>query len=582
MLITKGRKALFRSTRVGIFAVVLTVFTTSLWSASAFAKKPNADVVLEAMHAELKRSQNGLQFEDYPAPYFIGYQVKDIETAEVTARRGALYSSPSSLSRQMRVEVRVGSYEQDSSDDREGPGYGAMTVYQPSTILPVDDHVNAIRSALWLLTDQVYKESLSSYLRVKGQQIYKAEEAERSDSFSREKAYRHQDKVDRLRFNRTGWEKMARQLSEHVSQNPLVFDAEINMEGRHENRYQVNTEGSEIVTTRTLYGVHIKAYTLADDGMLLEHSLDLYGPSEKALLNKKTLFKAVDTMVEELLALREAPVLDPYTGPVILEPKASGVFFHEAIGHRLEGHRQADDEEGRTFAGQLGKQVLPEFLSVVDDPTLIKEGGEPLNGSYAYDDEGIPSQRVVLVDEGKLTNYLMRRKPVEGAKVSNGHGRAQGVYAPVARMGNLFVLSEKRVSAKRMKEMLLEEVRKQGKPFGLIVGDITGGSTNTMTYGYQAFKGNARMVYRVDAATGETSLVRGVEIVGTPLSSINKILVAGEDNGVFNGYCGAESGYVPVSTIAPALLFRELEMQRSGRTKQRAPILKAPGLEEDK
>jgi TldD protein len=579
-MIAKGRKALSHSTRVGILTVVLSVFTTSLLSTLAIAKKPDVDVVLEAMHTELKRSQTGLQFEDYPAPYFIGYQIKDLETADVTARRGALYSSPSHLSRQMRVEVRVGSYKQDSSDDQQGPVYEELTLYQPGTTLPIDDHVDALRSALWLLTDQVYKESLTAFLRVKGQQIYRIEDAERHDSFSREKVYAYRDKIKRLTFDRGRWEKTARKLSERVSQNPKIFDAEVNVEGRHEIRYQINTEGSEIVTSTTLYGVHVKAYALAEDGMLLDHSLDLYGPSEKVLSSKKELYKAVDTMVEELLALRKAPVLDPFTGPVILEPRASGVFFHEAVGHRLEGHRQADEEEGRTFAGQLGKSVLPDFLSVYDDPTILDEGGGALNGAYLYDDEGIPAQRVTLVKKGKLMSYLMRRKPVKGAAVSNGHGRAQGVSTPVARMGNLFVVSEKRVSATRLKEMLLEEVRKQGKSFGLIVGDITGGSTNTMTYGYQAFKGNARMVYRVDGQTGETTLVRGVEIVGTPLSSINKIVAAGEDNGVFNGYCGAESGYVPVSTIAPALLFRELEMQRSGRTKQRAPILKAPSQDQ--
>jgi TldD protein len=268
--------------------------------------------------------------------------------------------------------------------------------------------------------------------------------------------------------------------------------------------------------------------------------------------------------------------MDPFNGPAILLSEAAGVFFHEALGHRLEGERQNDNKEGATFKGQIGKPILPSFLSVVDDPSLARVGSSSLNGSYRYDDEGVSARPVTLVDHGVLRNYLKSRTPVKGAPDSNGHGRAEGTLDPIGRMGNTVVRSDRRVPYPKLKEMLLAEIRRQKKAFGLIIADISGGQTNTTTYDFQAFKGMPRIVFRVDAQTGKEELVRGVEFVGTPIGSLNRIVAASDSVGVFNGFCGAESGYVPVSTVAPALLISEIELQRTRRAMERAPILSAP------
>jgi predicted Zn-dependent protease len=278
----------------------------------------------------------------------------------------------------------------------------------------------------------------------------------------------------------------------------------------------------------------------------------------------------------ELKALQAAPAIDPYTGPAILDPEAAGVLFHEAVGHRLEGERLDDDKEGQTYKGQLGQRVLPPFLSVVDDPTLASAGGAALNGSYAFDDQGVAAARTVLVQDGVLVGYLLSRRPVNPFDRSNGHGRSAPGRIPMARMANLVVTSTLQVPREELKRRLMEEARRQGKPYGLLIRDITGGNTNTQTWGYQAFKGTPRLVYRVDATTGAETLVRGVELVGTPLSSVNKILAAGDAPRAFNGYCGAESGYVPTATVAPAVLVGELELQRVARSSERSPILPSP------
>jgi hypothetical protein len=146
-------------------------------------------------------------------------------------------------------------------------------------------------------------------------------------------------------------------------------------------------------------------------------------------------------------------------------------------------------------------------------------------------------------------------------------------------MANLFIDGTRPMSHDKLFKRFLEEMRKQGKQWGLYVETIAGGNTNTSSYGYQAFKGMPRIAYKVDARTGARTLVRGVELVGTPLSAINRIIATSDRYGVFNGYCGAESGSVPVSTVAPEVLFSEMELQRTEDTNERPLILPPPGGE---
>lgn len=543
------------------------------------AQSETADPILQTMQQELKRSMEGLRFEDYPAPYFIAMGVRATVAHTLGARGGALFRDRQEADRHAFVDVRVGDYTLDNGLDTDGQSYDEMMLHQAPVELPLDEHPEALRNVLWALTDQRYKEALASYHRVKGKRVYQVEQKTPVMAFSKEEPITYIGPSNTGQFDRERMAHLCRQLSAQIAQHPHIFDSVVDFEVRFERRYLINSEGTTVRADDTIFGLHARVYTLAPDGMLLDHSMDLYARTEQGIPPLNELQSRVDTLISQLMALRNADVLEPYTGPAILEPAATGVFFHEAIGHRLEGARQDNDQEGRTFAGQVGKLVLPNFLTVIDDPTLTTAATVPLNGSYIVDDEGVLARPVVLVQDGILKEFLLSRRPIEGFARSNGHGRAQGIRAPVARMGNLIVTASNPVDRAELKKRLLKEVRQQQKPFGLIIGDITGGSTNTQTYGYQAFKGSARMVWKVDAKSGEETLVRGVEIVGTPLSSINKIIAASNETGVFNGYCGAESGYVPVSTVAPATLFREIELQRSGRQSQKDRVLPPPTTE---
>src|SRR5207237_5120172 len=207
--------------------------------------------------------------------------------------------------------------------------------------------------------------------------------------------------------------------------------------------------------------MHVQAWTRAPDGMLLDNSRDFYGVRESELPRGEDLSRKVDAMVDELLALRNAPPLDPYTGPAILAPEAAGVLFHEAVGHRLEGERQNDDKDGRTFKGQIGKAILPSFLSILDDPTLASWGGMSLNGEYRYDDQGVAAQRTLLVEGGVLRSFLLSRAPVAAFAKANGHGRSSPGRDPVARMANLVVPSQRQLPAAKLEEGVLAELRRQ-------------------------------------------------------------------------------------------------------------------------
>jgi len=556
---------------MSLFALQLGV---SLGAAAVSGAPAGADVVLDAMTAELERSSTELVLEGHLRPYFVSYTVKEDDYRGLAGKMGAIFHRESNLQRQGRVEVRVGDYQLDSSEDEDG-SWAQGFDHVPDAALPTDDSTEAFRHGLWLLTDQAYKQALSSHLKVKGDTVFRAEERTRP-SFSAAPAVTVLEPLTRLDFDELRWAETLRSVGRLLAGHGAIEDHAVLIDATRSTRWIVNSEGTRLRTQEMRYAFSVTAWSRAEDGDLVSHSYEAFAPSEARLPSSDALLASTAHMASELMALAKAPVLEPYTGPAIITSKAAGVFFHEVLGHRLEGHRQDREDEGQTFADHIDRLILPSFLTIVDDPTQRDLFETSLNGAYSYDDEGVRSQRVTLVEDGHLKGFLMSRRPVKGFTESNGHGRAQGTLLPVARMGNLIVDSTKSVTDTKLKELLLAELRRQGLPFGVIVRDLWGGSTNTSSYGYQAYKGEARVVVKVDARTGRESLVRGVDIVGTPLTSLGQIMAVGQAREVFNGYCGAESGMVPVSSVAPGILIRSLELQRSTSERSRGPVLPAP------
>jgi predicted Zn-dependent protease len=372
------------------------------------------------------------------------------------------------------------------------------------------------------------------------------------------------------------WEERIRKISALFLKYPDVYTSAVFFTATRDRSYLATSEGTALVRPAAMMRLVIQAETRADDGTELLRVESYQGPTTEQLPGDAELEMKVAKMSADLKALRAAPSADPYAGPAMLSGRAAAVFFHEVLGHRLEGHRQRDENEGQTFTKKVNQLILPAFLSVTDDPTLKELNGTKLAGYYDYDDEGVPAQKVVAVENGVLKNFLMSRMPIKGFDHSNGHGRRQPGLEPESRQSNLIVESKKQVSEKALREMLIAEVKRQNKPYGFYFDEITGGYTTTQRRGLQAFTVIPLMVYRVFADGRPDELVRGVDIVGTPLSSFAKILATSDKPEVFNGYCGAESGQVPVSASSPAILVSEIEIQKKQHSQDRPPFLGRP------
>jgi len=540
-------------------------------------------LLLAALSSEIDRAMTKLKLADNEPPFFVALQLVDTDRREVEGRFGAVFDRDEHRARQLFADVRVGSYQNDSTPDPDAIGWDFDfddAGFSPTHNLPIDDDPTAIKRAAWLVVDDQYKRALAAFLKKQGKRVNRPDDPKRPDSFMKVPVVKHTDAPVPFGFDANTWSGEVRRVTAKLSARPGFFDAQMRVTAEKVVRLFASNEGSRIVTERVIYGLHVDAHTRAPDGMLLENGRTFYAPIEAELPRGIMLDAEIDALITELEALTKAPLVDPFTGPALLAPEATGVLFHEAVGHRLEGDRQGDENEGRTFRGQVGKPVLPTFVSVLDDPTLERwtTGGRSigLNGFYRFDEQGVAAQAVPLVEDGVLKNFLLSRRPIEGFSASNGHGRAQGIRFPVARMANLVVVASKRVPEAELKQRLIALAKEQGKPYGIYLRDITGGNTNTANIGYQAFKGTSRLVYRIDAQTGAEELVRGVELIGTPLSTINRIVAMGDRTDVFNGYCGAESGYVPVSTVAPSTLVSEIELQRTRKDMGRPPLLPPP------
>ncbi len=557
-----------------LFTVVFLIFNNL--QAKAPRQLDRRLIVLRAMAEEMKRSMSQLQMPQFEKPYYMVYEMKHAHTKHLQSRYGAIFKSSENENRRLRVEIRVGSYKFDNIGSKSNAfGFSFSSNYRAPVSAPLDDDPLALKNALWLMTDQTYKKALKAFLKRKSFVVTEVDDGKDIDSFSKEPPSKHIDKPKAFSFDKERWKKVARSASALFENHPHIFDSNITIDASKEVRYLVSSEGTRVITERTLYNISVYAVCRAEDGMLLTTRKTMYVPEESKIYADQQIFKTVKDMIANLEALRDAPILEPYTGPAILDGEATGVLFHEVGGHRREGERQLDEEEGKTFKGQVGKKIIPEFLSIIDDPTRRKVSGIDLNGFYRFDDEGVKAQKVTLVDKGYLKGFLTSRTPIEGFSRSNGHGRASAGEKPRARMANTIVVSHKKVSFEKLKKALIAEVKKQKKPYGLIIKNIVGGSTHTSTWGYQAYKGTPEMVYRV-LPDGKEELVRGVEIVGTPIASINKIIATSDKTGIFNGFCGAESGYIPVSAAAPDVLMIEIELQRTRKKSAKGQIMPSP------
>jgi TldD protein len=529
--------------------------------------------VLVTMGQELDREMPILS-KTIPPAYFINYTLTSTQRSEVMGSNGALLSSQESYSRWLETQVRVGNYDLDNthkvgnSVQRQG-SYG--------TSVPVDDDPGVLRRAIWLQTEKQFTAASQGLLKINTSKEVQAQTAEEhAPDFSREQPHVFYGPEVSVHPDRKPWEEKVRLYTHAFRASPQILNSIVTFSALGQNQYQANSEGSRLQFGQVHYRLELFIQGKAPDGMDINryYNFDWTNPADAP--DDKTVLAEGQVLRKELEALVAAPLVEPYAGPALLTGRATAVFFHEVFGHRSEGFRQKDISEGQTFARKVGESILPSFLSIYDDPTRKTIGKDVLIGYYPFDDEGTPAERVTLVDKGILRNFEMSRQPLTEFPHSNGHGRRQIGAQPVSRQGNLIVQSSLAVTNAELRKKLIEEIKRQGKTFGLLIDDIAGGFTFTGRGQPQAFQVQPLVVYKVFADGKPDQLVRGVDIVGTPLVSLTKILATGDTPEIFNGYCGAESGSVPVAAVAPAILISEMEVQKKESSTDKPPILPPP------
>lgn len=536
------------------------------------------DIVLRAMQKELNRSFTKLKKNDGEAGlYFLAYRLYDTHSIEISADYGGLTSDkPESHKRVLDIELRVGTPQVDNTHQTRGGGMRAGDFMSSRTAIPLDDDEAALRTTLWERTDAAYKAAQADYQKVLTNRDVRIAEEDNSDDFSKEKPSVYIAKPVEMNVDRAMWEERLRKLSAIYKSYPNIKSSLVRFSASKTRRYLVTSEGTTVEDDHVQYRIYTIADATADDGMRVWLYDGVEAPSKTDLPDEEKLEAMVRKVAASVEALRVAKAAEPFAGPAILQAKSAGVYFHEIFGHRIEGHRQKDEGEGRTFTKLIGKEVMPTFITVVDDPLKERLENKALNGHYLYDDEGVPAQKAVLVDKGILKGYLMERSPIKGFPNSNGHGRGSPGSKPVARQANLIVDSSKRVPYATLREQLIAEVKRQGKPYGLVFDEIAGGFTMTQAFMPQVFKLKPLRVWRVYPDGRPDELLRGVDLVGTPLTSLERILGAADDDDVFNGTCGAESGWVPVSAISPSLLVQTIEVERNIKEQDKPPVLPPP------
>ncbi|MCD7899212.1 MAG: TldD/PmbA family protein [Bacteroides sp.] len=556
------------------------VFLLATCSPIVFAQ----DDFLKIMKEEINRNFAVLQQQPTPA-YYLSYRVYEEETYHIQSSFGQIiYSSPTK-NRMLHTMVRVGSHEMDNTREIKVDGIGGYYDDFSTINLVLDNNASALQTALWKRTDELYKNATKQYQNVLANVAVKVAAEDQSDDFSKETPEKYYEKPLNSKDvfpDAKLWEEKLKKFSKVFSENKDIIYTNCFFNITLLRKYFVDTEGAEIAENNLGYRISLSAQTIADDGMDLPLYKSYFVHDLKDLPSDEEIIADAQEMSQMLTALRVAPVAEAYSGPVLMTAEASGVFFHEIFGHRIEGARLKQETDAQTFKKKVGELVLPEDFTLYFDPQIKTYKGIPLSGNYVFDDEGVRGQKVTIVENGILKSFLMSRVPITGFNRSNGHGRGMIYYNPVTRQSNMIIESKNPKTEDELRKMLIEEAKRTNKEYGYLIDKVSGGFTMTSRYMPNAFNVIPLVVYRIYVDGRPDELVRGVDLVGTPLAMFSQISACGKNIDVFNGYCGAESGSVPVSSISPTLFVKMVETQKKSKSQNQPPILPKPGFSSDK
>jgi TldD protein len=551
-----------RTRRFLFVAFVFVIFATS--AIPSYAKRKSgatdapasstADPILKAMREELDRSKAKLKMGDVAAPYYIEYRLSDVDEYDAEAAFGALRQDQRVHGRSLRVVVRVGDYKQDSY---YGPGTGVVT------FAPLDNDPTALRRELWIATDRAYKiasEALASKKALLSQ--YTADQP--FDDFARAPAIDSIGPVAKLDFKAEAWKDALEKSTDLYRSDPKIQSLNAYLKFCAINEYFENTEGASIRQGYAVYSLNLSAETQADDGMQLGRSPFYVASAAGELPSQEKLLADTVKMIQTLKELREAPMVEEdYRGPVVFSNDAASDILDGMIGENVLGIRPKPGASARTvgeFSSNYKSRVLPNFLSVVDDPTMKNFQGKTLVGRYEIDEEGVRVSAVPVIKDGLLITYLLGREPIRDLADSNGHGRAAPGQPPSPNIGNLILQAKETSSPDELKKKLIEMCKQENKPYGYYAETLVGF--------------NPRLLYRIYVSDGHEELVRGAIFNELDTRTLrNNLVAAGNDPLVSN-----REGSVPTTVICPSILFDELEVKRTDKKNAKLPEYPPPAL----
>jgi TldD protein len=535
-----------------------------------------------------------------------------MDVREITAEFGALVTSTHTRQRLMNVEARVGDYKLDSSNFISEEGFRGFI--GPSGTVGIDRDYNSLRQDLWIATDQAFKEAVEAYSR---KQAYLSSLARQSDidDFSRVQPIQHIEPLVAPDWSNRNWEQEARDTSAALRAFPQIYESRVTYYLVYTTEYLLTSEGTEVRANHSYASIESGMSSLAADGMQVNHFYATYAPRPADLPSADTVRKGLNVAAAELMAMRASPPAPDYTGPVLFESRASGALLAAVLSPSLSGARpplafQPVVEQlmsslgGRSdWSGKVGLRVLPPSVSLTDDPGAKDYKGSLLIGGYAIDEEGVPAQKVGIVEEGKLKELLMSRRPGPDFENSNGHGRSAFLADPQPVMSNLFFSSTETLSKDDLKKKFLDACRAEKLDFCMVVRQMDNPSISLLHQDdfselLASFGGNAAtdrlplVVYKIYPADGHEEIVRGARITGFGPRMLRNIDGIGDDGYVFNymqnqtqgvagtslAAFGAAQNGLPASVVAPSLFFEELDMRGARGEPKRLPLLPEPPM----
>jgi len=555
-----------------VFGQLFLIIVLNLFIFSCFGQKDSLMIIL---HDELYRVNEELQDEEYP-PYYIEFRVSDLYSFSLSSSFGYITEKNVDRKKIFSPMIRIGDYQFDNThvtDNSFGYHDRELTFLE----LPIDNDPMAVKYKIWTITNGLYRKALNNYLQKKLQKD--DSDTSKTADFSKQQAEKYFEPPipeEDYNINTELWSSKLDQYSDFLKGTEEIIISSANISYSIERKYFLSTENTEIAQNNSFCVLSFVFIARSIEDDILPYFKTFYASKPEKLPDDSTIFVELEKAKKIIIELCKAPKAEPYSGPAILSPEAAGVFFHEIFGHRIEGHRFNESFNSKTFEEKINKQVLNKTISIISDPTVSNYKNTELLGTFKYDDQGVKAQRVVNVDNGILKNFLMSRKPNDKFDKSNGHGRG-GIHSPpVARQSNLFVTSNKTFTEEKLRKKLKNECKKQKKSYGYYFKTVSGGFTNTMNYMPDFFNIFPIEVYKVYVDNKPDELVRGVNLIGTPLTVFSEIIAAGDKSDVFSGLCGAESGYLPVSAISPAFLVRKIETQNQFVFKPDWPIFPDP------